>query len=658
MKFALAILIAFSFSLYAQVDSASYQEDLDNILEDATIDNERSGYFDTIEYLLQNKISVNQSSLSDLMKIPFLDPQSAAAIISYRDKYGKIISQSQLEDIEGISPELIKKILPFLRFEENGKPNFIDSISKNFKDFSLSFRTRGIEKIQEAQAYKDGKYDGSDWKIYNRLILSKDRNIRIGILTEKDAGEKSLNDFTTFHFYAENIGIIKNFVAGDYLFEFGQGLALWSSYSISKGIQTVGILPRTGKFIIPYLSANENMFLRGIASQINFNELSISSFYSSRQLDGSIDPLTNQITSIRLDGFHRNSNEIAHRKIINEKLFGISAGYSFEKFGSIGFLYYSSIFSNNFLKESELDPSGNRFNYISTSYNFVINRLNFSGETSYDMRSTATINSLEFFVNKYLAFLFSYRNYSKNYWGLHTNGFGEKNGTQNEIGFYCGLRFRTDFGTISFYFDQFKLPYTNEKIPFATKGNEFMLNYSVSAFNRTEFVVRYTNKNCQVSNTIADQFGLLSRKTESIRGDLIYKFSKYFQLHSRINSVGVSPSSNSNFEKGFLIFQDAKYSPNSQFSFAGRIVFFKSDSYDSRVYEFENDLTGVMTNPALYGEGTRWYIVAQYKTAIGLRLSLKYSELFKPNERILGSGDSEIQGNLDNQLSLQLDLQM
>jgi len=110
-------------------------------------------------------------------------------------------------------------------------------------------------------------------------------------------------------------------------------------------------------------------------------------------------------------------------------------------------------------------------------------------------------------------------------------------------------------------------------------------------------------------------------------------------------------------EKGILLFQEIKYLFLQTLNLSARVIFFKTDSYNSRIYEFENDLRGVMTNPPLYGEGMRWYIVSQYRTSFGLNLSMKYSELFKPGERTLSSGDTEIQGNLDNRLSFQVDWQ-
>lgn len=657
MRFIILITFFFSISfiIKAQIDTTTFPADMDDILEDATTDKEGVEYYDLIEYLLQNKIILNRSSINELVKIPYLDRQTATAIIRQRNLLGGINSADQLKEIEEVSPDLIEKILPFLQLGDADEVGFFDSISKQLEGVNISLRSRGIKDIQEKRAYKEGKYDGSNWKVYNRLVISKNKNIRFGVLTEKDAGEKSINDFTTFHFYAKDIGIVKNFVAGDFLIEFGQGLALWSRYSISKGSETVGILPRNGKGIIPYLSSDENMFLRGVAAQINYNRFSVSSFFSSRQLDGSIDPVTNQITSIRMDGFHRNANENAHKRIISEKLFGISADYTLGEIGSLGFLYYSSIYGNDFEQESLLDPSGNKFNYFSTSYNFIANKLTFSGETSYNMESFATINSMELSINKNFILLFSYRNYPNNYWGLHANGFGEKDGTQNEIGFYSGLKLRTNFGTIYFYYDQFEYPFTSNKIPFASNGNEFLVYYTVKPFANTEFRIRYTYQKKDASAIVNDEHGLVKKKSESIRGELIYKVSKFIQLRSRINLVGVSPSSNSSSEKGFLIFQDLKYSPFQSLNLSARFIFFRTDSYDTRVYEFENDLTGVMTNPALYGEGSRWYMMAQYKSPFGLTFSVKYSELFKPSERTLSSGDSEIQGNLDNRISFQMD---
>ena len=86
------------------------------------------------------------------------------------------------------------------------------------------------------------------------------------------------------------------------------------------------------------------------------------------------------------------------------------------------------------------------------------------------------------------------------------------------------------------------------------------------------------------------------------------------------------------------------------------MVFFKTDSFNSAIYEYENDLTGILTNVAMYGEGIRLYLLLRYKVLSHFFLSCKYSETYKPKEKTLGSGYSEINGNLDNRINLQLDL--
>jgi outer membrane receptor protein involved in Fe transport len=117
----------------------------------------------------------------------------------------------------------------------------------------------------------------------------------------------------------------------------------------------------------------------------------------------------------------------------------------------------------------------------------------------------------------------------------------------------------------------------------------------------------------------------------------------------------VNYSLGKNYENGFLTYQEIKYVFVDKISLAGRIILFDTKSYNTRLYEFENDLRGVMTNLPMFGEGFRWYVLLKYKIINDLNLFIKYSETFKPNVESISSGNSEIIGNVDNRLSLQLD---
>ncbi len=649
------LLLVFGTGIYAQVDTTAVQQNMETILEDATEGVDDSQLFDVIEYLAQNPLQLNTSSINDLLKIPFLDRSTASAIIRHRNMLGGIYNIEQMRFIENVSFDLIQKIMPFLKLGDEQPVSFNEIFDKNFQLLNLSFRSRALFDFQKDKGFEDGTYPNSRWKLYNRLIVSRQNKLRLGALIEKDPGEKQLNDFTSFHFQMKDVDLIKNFVLGDYIFEFGQGLALWSRYAFSKGSDAVEVLPRNSRGLVPYLSADENQFFRGVSAETEFESFTLGAFFSSRFLDASVDSVSKEITSLVIDGLHRTQTEIRKKDKVNERVAGFTLGYNFGEIGNLGFLLYNTKYDHSFENKSILEPGGNSFTYLSTSYNFFYDKISLTGETAFRNKTYATLNSLDFAVDQSFSFLIAYRNYSKDYWNLHSNGFGERDFAQNESGYYVGARWKSTYGTVNIYFDQFRFSYVNDNFRFPAEGNDFLVYYTFKPYKNAELRFRYKNEVKQVAEQVNDVYGLTPIRKQNIRGDYYYKPLKNIQLHSRIEFVTCSPSAPLSRDNGYLLFQDIKYSPIEALSLSARFVFFQTDSYNSRVYEFENDLTGVMTNPGLYGEGMRWYFVVKYNAPYGYNLSLKYSELYKPDEKFLGSGTSLIPGNLDNRISLQMD---
>jgi hypothetical protein len=60
----------------------------------------------------------------------------------------------------------------------------------------------------------------------------------------------------------------------------------------------------------------------------------------------------------------------------------------------------------------------------------------------------------------------------------------------------------------------------------------------------------------------------------------------------------------------------------------------------------------------MFGEGMRWYIILRYKPFRIFILSLKFSETYKPKAKTISSGNNEIEGNIDNRVSFQLDVNL
>jgi hypothetical protein len=123
-------------------------------------------------------------------------------------------------------------------------------------------------------------------------------------------------------------------------------------------------------------------------------------------------------------------------------------------------------------------------------------------------------------------------------------------------------------------------------------------------------------KNLQLANRIKTQRGLITN-----RFDIIHKL-KDLTFRSRFEVLNGSAGS------GFLTFADFRYSKN--YIFEGRLIFYETESWNSRVYEYENDLPGKFTIKQLYGSGKRFYIMLGEKI-LPFEIYLKWSIDFKEN---------------------------
>jgi len=65
------------------------------------------------QYLAANfalPVNINSATASELGGIPGVEPEIAAAIVSYREKNGRFATVQDLGKVKGVTPELVKKI--------------------------------------------------------------------------------------------------------------------------------------------------------------------------------------------------------------------------------------------------------------------------------------------------------------------------------------------------------------------------------------------------------------------------------------------------------------------------------------------------------------------------------------------------------------------
>lgn len=649
---------------YAQLDSASIitEDVLDNLLIEPDIETNSEELVEIFEDLIRNPIDINSADAFELLKLPNMDSQSAQKIIEHRNKFGYYFSPNELFSIRELDKQLIESIIPFVKTSrpkddaENNEEVTIGTESI-FTKSKLTLRSRVTNDLQNRDGFITGKYQGSKLKSYNRFLYNFDKNYQAGVLVEKDPGELSYTDFTSFHLQVKEIGILKNFVAGDYLLEYGQGLALWSPFGFSKGADAVYPVKKKARFLRPYTSAAEYRFFRGASARIVIDDFNLTAFYSGNTFDATIDPITGNITSVGQTGFHRFESELSKKNSAHEKLIGGVLDYKLNNKFNFGMIYYNASFNKNFQSNSLYSIEGESFNYCSLYYDFNFSKINLFGEASYDGNSVASINGIQFSANRELIFTSAVRSYPRNYINLYGFGFSEKSGSiNNEVGIYSGFKWVIPIGVLNLYYDIFKFPYRTNQNSLSSEGNDLLVDFVSVPLPNFEVRLRYKYEKKEVTELIGFDEEIVRRLKQIARTELIFNVSRFLRLKTRIEYNHYFIKDAGLKENGFLVFQDVRYVPQKNINLYGRIIFFQTDSFNSAVYEYENDLLGVMPNLAMYGKGVRWYLIIKYKPLNFLTLSTKYSETYKPDVTSLSSGDNEIIGNVDNRISFQIDM--
>jgi hypothetical protein len=90
------------------------------------------------------------------------------------------------------------------------------------------------------------------------------------------------------------------------------------------------------------------------------------------------------------------------------------------------------------------------------------------------------------------------------------------------------------------------------------------------------------------------------------------------------------------------------------YSFTARFALFDMDSYDARIYAYENDVLYYFGVPAYYNRGARMYITFRYRVMRGIDVWLRVAQTYYSNVSTIGSGLNQINGNKKTEIRTQI----
>lgn len=651
------------------------EQQLENQTDADQGETEDDSYLQELEQFRKNPINLNTADADELKQLRIVTDLQIANLISYRNLFGRFISIYELQAVPAWDVNTIRKLVPFIT---TATPvSLTEETGKRLRDGEHSLLLRVTQVLEKSDGFDKSasgtKYLGSPQKILFRYRYTYKNLLQFGLVGDKDAGEQFLKgsqktgfDFYSFHLFARKIGIIQSLALGDFSVNMGQGLIQWQSLAFKKSSDVMGV-KRQSAVLRPYSSAGEFYFHRGAGITVKKGKFEATAFASFRKLSANFvaDTVNNEdfISSFLTSGYHRTTSENADRNNLTQTAFGGNVIYRNNKWHvGVNGIYYS--FSMPVQKRDEpynlYAISGKNWYNFSVDYSYTHKNIHLFGEAAADKNfNKAFINGLLVSVDPRVDISFVQRTISAAYQSINGNAFTENTYPTNETGFYAGVTIRPAIGwRIDAYGDIYKFPWLKYLVDAPSHGKDFLTQLTYTPNKQVEVYSRFrseTKQSNQSDNTTVTNF-LVAIPKQNWRTQVSYKINTAITLRNRVELLWYDNNNDNkaNAEKGFLTFFDILYKPLlSPYAAVLRLQYFETDSYDSRIYAYENDVLYSYSIPAFYDKGFRYYITFNYDLSKKISLWLRWAQTIYRDKTTVGSGLDEINGNKKSELKLQ-----
>ena len=679
----LIFLLLLFFTLFAEQISAQEQSNTSEMerqmeiileqIESDDSDTDPTELLEMLQDLISHPLDLNHATLDELLQIPNLSQRLAQNIITYRSEYGLFDFIESLLDVPGIGPVTYERIRPYITVtneRSRGLSHFLNSgpwtQNSRFEGYS---RFRRVLQEQEGTIRPDslGGYHGAPFSYYQRLHY-RSRHLSMNLTQDKDPGEPltfpTRFDYTSWHFAIQNREGLPALIIGDYSVSFGQGLLLWSGGSFGKSSNSIGGLIKNERVVRPYTSAQESAGFRGVAVTVG-EQVQFTGFYSDRKRTASVAD-EGQVNFPTATGLHRTTNELDRRNNLGQETYG-GRIRALLNMGTVGI----SAFHNRFDKKiaTGTNPyqrglfSGHDRSGYSADIRLQLDRFQLFGEAAYtDNGGYGWITGVIFHADPRTDIALSYRYYDPFLQSIFGSGFGEQSGIpRNEKGYYLGLRhtFNSQI-QIHSYIDFFQFPSPRFRTTQPTSGMDTLFRIEFQPNRSLNLYTLFRMKIREQEITDLDPFGREFRVLENhirsnIRFHTEYQISQNLRLRFRFDLIRTQTATGDTFW-GTLLYKDFRLRPLSNLRIDARITLFDADDFESRVYQFENDLLYVLSNTMLFDRGQRTYMLIHYRPVQFFEIWLKAATTVYENRNVIGSGLNQIIGNRRSDIGIQMRL--
>lgn len=624
-------------------------ETFEDILETIAQESEVSPLLDAVDYFMQHPLLLRQATAKELMLIPGFSSRTARAVLTLV-KNTPLLTYEDIAQELNLSPEQTE----LLRLCTS-----LEAVSIPAGAPTLLYRVRTRQRFNDVRGFEERLFEGSPFELYQRISVFTPA-VEASITAEKDAGEVSVADFISGYVRSDIAGT--TVLLGDYSLQSGMGSILWRQFGARKGADVLSPATTTVTSLSPYRSAIEQNFFRGIAAQrsvaiADSSSLLASLWYSSLRRAATIDTVLGITTALDADGYFRTRAEIDRRGALREQALGGLAEWNSSLLNAgvaaLGLRYDRPVESNSSSAFRGTDG------LLATVWaSSEIAGASLAAEVSRDGRGNPGIRLGLDRRDTTVRYALAFRSFAAEFRSPFGYSFGETPRPGNETGLYGGVDIRAAAShRLLLYVDLYRTAGPTFTVPAPVRGLDLFAEDQITVSRQTQVALRLRREDKTDALTTTDgQRSVYRRIRSSVRCEIAHTLSRTLRLRLRCETALVSFERLKPTETGIIGLAYIRWRPVQYFSLSSQFALFSTPSFDSAVWAYEPSVQGMMSAPALYGDGMRAVLVAGYTPTSLLTLSVRVALTAKNQTTSLGSGSMSTAGNTERQMVFQADV--
>ncbi len=655
-----ALLCLLSVDIFAQDD---WQNTLRQWL---TIEDMEEDYSeDVMEQLAElaaSPINLNQATREQLEALPFLTAVQVEQIVEYIYRYAPIRSMGELKMITSLD-WYTRQLLEHFVFIGPEKPRPVWPKASDVSKYGRHTIVASV-KVPLYNRKGDDSTDSTGYRGYKyrhdiRYQFNYNDRIKFGLTAAQDAGEPFFSDknkmgYDHYSYYLQlrHIGRIEELNLGMYRMQIGMGLLMNTSFNLGK-LATLQSLGRTTHMLTAHASRSQSDYLQGAAATLRVSNCwRLTAFASYRGVDATLNSDGTARTILR-DGYHRTRTELDKKNNTHEMDLGGSIGYrkgTFHANLNMVYTHFDRLLIPQSVLYKRYAASGSDFTNISADYGYNSTRWGVAGETAVNEQGAlATLNTLNWRTTESLTLMLLHRYYDKRYTALHARSFGEGSSVQNEHGAYLGAKWQPSrTWQVQGYVDYAHFSWPRYLVGNTSDAFDALLGARYNR-NRWDVEVRYRMRIRQRDNSEIKR--LENHPEHRVRLRSTVNLSTQWSLQTQADAVRTWAGND--WQQGIMLSQHATWQRHWLKADA-HLGWFRTDSYDARLYQYERSLQYDFSFPAYYGHGLRHSLMLQAAVAHRLTAVIKYGTTYYFDRSTISTGLQQIPHSSMTDILLQL----